>query len=232
MKRSSPLQRKTPLKPSGIPSREKVRRKKRCAVCEQPFQPERDFQAVCGAVACAIAHGRSSQTSQSRARKAIDQLDRQAIKVRKEKLRSRGDFVQDATTAVQAYRRVYELSIGSGCISCGKSQAEIEAIQGWKTGGAWDGGHFLGKGARPELRLVEQNIWLQCKGCNGGSSKYARKGESVRTGFRLGLIERIGLAAVEALEADHEPRKYTIEDLKAITAKYRAMTRELKRGAA
>ncbi|OPK08126.1 hypothetical protein BZ164_00055, partial [Pseudomonas veronii] len=43
---------------------------------------------------------------------------------------------------------------------------------------------------------------------------------------------RIGLDAVEALEADHMPRKETVEQLKAITAEYRAKTRELKRAAA
>jgi len=169
-----------------------------------------------------------TKAKQARERVALERVERREIRARKDKLRKYGDFVADAEKAVRDYRRTYELSIGSGCMSCGKTQAEVEAAQGWKTGGAWDGGHFLGKGARPELRLVESNIWLQCKGCNGGSNKYARKGESVRQGFRAGLIERIGIEAVEALEADHTPRKYTIEDLQAIKAKYRAKTRELK----
>lgn len=138
--------------------------------------------------------------------------------------------MKDAEKAVRDYRRTYELSIGSGCISCGESQESILAAQGWKTGGAFDAGHFLGKGARPELRLVPTNIWLQCKSCNAGSSKFARKGETVSQGFRTGLIARIGLEAVEALESDHAPRKETIEQLKAITAEYRAKTRELKKG--
>jgi hypothetical protein len=40
--------------------------------------------------------------------------------------------------------------------------------------------------------------------------------------YRIGLIERIGLPAVEALESDQEPRKYSIQDLKAIRDEYRA----------
>jgi hypothetical protein len=200
---------------------------KKCAVraCRAPFVPSRPFQTWCSPD-CAVVIARAKQDKQ---RKALAQVERREIRARKEKLKTHGDYVQEATSAVQAYRRVYELSIGSGCISCGKSQAEIEAAQGWKTGGAWDGGHFLSKGARPELRLEEKNIWLQCKGCNGGSAKYARKGESVRNGFRAGLIERIGLPAVEALEADHRPRKYTIDELKQITAHYRALLRDLKK---
>ena len=223
MKRT-PLQRKTPLKSGGA-------RRKRCPVCRVMFTPARAGQAVCGAIECAIAHGKSEK-GQASAKKALADVGRRDIKVRKEALKSRADHLKDAEKAVRDYRRTYELSIGSGCISCGESQESILNAQGWKTGGAFDAGHFLGKGARPELRLVPSNIWLQCKSCNAGSSKYARKGQTVSQAFREGLIGRIGLEAVEALEADHAPRKETIEQLKAITAEYRAKTRELKRAAA
>ncbi|SDY30415.1 recombination protein NinG [Pseudomonas sp. NFIX28] len=223
MKRT-PLQRKTPLK-SGGP------RRKRCPSCRVMFVPARTSQAVCGEIECAIAYGQSEK-GQARAKKALADVGRREIKDRKEKLKSRGDHVQDAEKAVRDCRRTFELWIGSGCISCGKTQEEVQAAQGWKTGGAWDAGHFLGKGARPELRLEPNNIWLQCKSCNAGSYKYARKGLTVSQGFREGLIARIGLEAVEALEADHEPRKYTVDELKAITTEYRAKTRELKRTAA
>lgn len=194
------------------------------------FAPSRSSQTVCGKIECAIAHGKSEKGKET-TRKALADIDRRDIKVRKEALKSRADHLKDAEKAVRDYRRTYELSIGSGCISCGESQESILAAQGWKTGGAFDAGHFLGKGARPELRLIPTNIWLQCKSCNAGSSKFARKGVTVSEGFRNGLIARIGLEAVEALEADHEPRKHTIEELKAITAEYRAKTRELKRAA-
>ena len=46
------------------------------------------------------------------------------------------------------------------------------------------------------------------------------------------LVRRIGITNVEWLEGPHEPQKYTVEELKALTAKYRALTRELKRAAA
>jgi len=221
MKRT-PLQRKTPLT-SG-------QRRKRCPECRVMFAPSRSSQAVCGEIECAIAHGKSDK-GQETARKALADIDRRDIKVRKEALKSRADHLKDAEKAVRDYRRTYELSIGSGCISCGDSQESILAAQGWKVGGAFDGGHFMGKGARPELRLEPTNIWLQCKACNSGSYMHARKGYTVSQGFRTGLISRIGLEAVEALEADHEPRKYTTDELKAITAEYRAKTRELRRAA-
>lgn len=196
--------------------------------CRASFVPQRLGQAVCSPK-CGLA---IKDVNEAKARKSLDQVGRSVIKERKEALKTRADHLKDAEKAVRDYRRTYELSIGSGCISCGESQESILAAQGWKTGGAFDAGHFLGKGARPELRLVPTNIWLQCKSCNAGSSKFARKGETVSQGFRAGLIARIGLEAVEALEADHAPRKETVEQLKSITAEYRAKTKELKRAAA
>ena len=208
----------------------KAPKPKKCKnpACGDSFVPQRLGQAVCG-YKCGLA---IKDLNQAKARKALDQIGRAEIQVRKEALKTRSDHLKDAEKAVRDYRRTYELSIGSGCISCGESQESILAAQGWKTGGAFDAGHFLGKGARPELRLMPNNIWLQCKSCNAGSSKYARKGQTVSQAFREGLIARIGLEAVEALEADHAPRKETIEQLKAITAEYRAKTRELKKGQA
>ncbi|HCE9349112.1 TPA: recombination protein NinG [Pseudomonas aeruginosa] len=210
-------------------------RKPKPRTCENPSckatftpHPMRLGQKACSP-ACAFVIGKQDAGLQKKARKSIADRNRREIKARKEKLKNHSDFVKDAEKAVRDYRRTYELSIGSGCISCGKSQAEVLAEQGWKTGGAFDAGHFLGKGARPEHRLEPSNIWLQCKACNAGSSKYARKGLTVSQGFREGLIERIGLEAVEALETDHHPRKYTNDELKAITAEYRAKLRELKK---
>ena len=200
-------------------------KKCRVATCRASFVPSRMGQAVCSPK-CALV---TVEVQKDKEKKSLALAGRREIKVRKEALKTRSDHMKDSEKAVRDYRRTYELSIGSGCMSCGLSQEEIRAAQGWKTGGAFDAGHFLGKGARPELRLVPNNIWLQCKSCNAGSSKYARKGQTVSQAFREGLIGRIGLEAVEALEADHTPRKETVEQLKAITAKYRAMTRELKK---
>jgi hypothetical protein len=46
--------------------------------------------------------------------------------------------------------------------------------------------------------------------------------------YRGGLIARIGLEAVEALEADNTVIKWTRERLEAIKAEYRAKLRALK----
>lgn len=47
--------------------------------------------------------------------------------------------------------------------------------------------------------------------------------------YRLGLIGRIGLEAVEALEADNAVHKWTREELIAIRDLYRSKLRALKK---
>ena len=44
-------------------------------------------------------------------------------------------------------------------------------------------------------------------------------------------MKKIGVEKVEWLEGYHEPKKYTIEQIKDIRAKYQLKLKELKRGA-
>ena len=46
--------------------------------------------------------------------------------------------------------------------------------------------------------------------------------------YRLGLIQRIGLERVEALEADNTSTKWTAELLREIKTTYKAKLKELK----
>lgn len=207
MKRT-PLQRKTPLT-SGP-------RRKRCPECRVMFTPSRSSQAVCGEVECAIAHGKSEK-GQEATRKALADIDRRDIKVRKEALKSRGDYMRDAQKSFNEFVRVRDQLAGHACISSGRPLD-------W-AGNAVDAGHYRSVGSAPHLRFDERN-------CNAQSKQDNRYLSGNAIDYRIGLIKRIGLVAVEELEADQSVRKYTIEDLKAITAEYRAKTRELRRAAA
>jgi len=108
---------------------------------------------------------------------------------------------------VHAY--IHARDRGLSCISCG-TRSTVQ----------WEAGHYLSKGARPELRFVAEQINLQCHRCNvqlsGNQAKY-----------RIGLVEKIGAEAVEALEGPHPAAKYTREDLAAIRKQFAAMTRQL-----
>ncbi len=195
-----------------------------CGHCKTKFKPARMGQKACSP-ACAIALAPSMRV---KADKVAKVKDRRETKVKLQSLKTRGEWLKEAKQAIQQARRLEELALGSGCMSCGRTQEQVMGTDSYKPGGAWDGGHFLSKGARPELALEPLNIWLQCKSCNAGSGKYARKGYTVNASFRVNLIDRIGLEAVETLEADHRQRHYSVDDIKALKAAYQQKTRELK----
>jgi hypothetical protein len=48
--------------------------------------------------------------------------------------------------------------------------------------------------------------------------------------YRLRLIDKIGQAKVDWLEGLHEPKRYTIEQIKAIRDDYRGRVREMRKG--
>jgi hypothetical protein len=156
-----------------------------------------------------------------RAEKAEDRKKRVAMK-------SRADWLAEAKKLLQRRRRLEELAKGKGCMSCGRSQSEVMGTDGWKPGGAWDGGHFMSKGARPELALEPLNIWLQCKSCNGGSGKYARKGYTVGVSFEANLRAEQGDALVDWLKGPHDLKHYSVDDLIAICASEKLKLKELQ----
>ncbi|WP_443691857.1 recombination protein NinG [Pseudomonas protegens] len=208
MKRT-PLQRKTPLTSGGT-------RRKRCPACRVMFTPVRASQAVCGEIECAIAHGQLEK-GQASARKALADVERREIKVRKERLKSRADHLREAQAAVNEYVRLRDAQLP--CISCDSMPNDQDLM----TGSRWDAGHYRSVGACPELRFEPLNIHRQCVKCNRNLS-----GNAVE--YRIRLVHRIGAETVAWLEGPHEPRKYIVEEIKTIKALYRAKTRELKKG--
>ncbi|MEE4668247.1 recombination protein NinG [Pseudomonas alliivorans] len=201
MKRT-PLQRKKPLT-SGS------KRRKRCPSCRVMFTPARAGQAVCGEIDCAIAHGQSEK-GRAIAGKALAEVGRREIKVRKEALKSRSDHIKDTQQAFNEWVRHRDAALP--CVSCGRHHE-----------GKYDAGHYRTVGSNPALRFEPLNCHKQCVPCNQHKS-----GNVIE--YRIELARRIGTTNVEWLEGPHEPQKYTVEELKALTAKYRALTRELKKG--
>lgn len=178
--------------------------------CGAKFIPQRLGQRVCSP-ACALA---IKDKHAKPARKAIADRERREIKARKEKLKSRSDHLREAQQAFNEFIRWRDRIAGHVCISSGLPLD-------W-SGNQTDAGHYRSTGAAPHLRFNENNCHAQRKLDNRYLSGNA-------VDYRVGLIARIGLAAVEELEADNSVRKYTVEDLKAIKAHYRAKVRELKK---
>lgn len=155
-------------------------------------------------------------------------VERAETRRRKEAAKTPSEVRAEAKVAIQGARRLEELAKGRGCMSCKRSQEEVQAGP-WRPGGYWDGGHFKSKGAFPELALEPLNIWLQCKSCNAGSGKYARKGYTVSKAFEENLIEAEGQDLVDWLNGPHEPKHYEMDELVAIRDHYRAKIKELKK---
>jgi len=181
--------------------------------CGASFAPQRLGQKVCSPK-CGLA---IKDVNEAKARKALADVGRSDIKVRKEALKSRGDHMREAQQAFNEYIRTRDQAAGHLCISSGKPLD-------W-SGNAVDAGHYRSVGSAPHLRFDERNCHAQSKQDNRFLSGNA-------VDYRIGLIARIGQEAVDALEADQSTRKYTVEEIKAIKAKYRALTKELKRAAA
>ena len=186
---------------------------KRCKVCRQPFEPRLPMQVVCG-IDCARS---LSISVRGKAEKQAATKQRKADRERKVKLKTRRDWEKEAQVAFNAYIRARDAD--KPCVCCGLP------LSAGAVGGGYDCGHYRSTGSAPHMRFIEDNAHGQRKQCN-------RWGAGRAVDYRLGLIARIGLARVEAIEADQTPRKYTADELKAIRDEYRAKARELKREAA
>ncbi len=183
--------------------------------CGKHFKPVMTTQKVCS-IACAKAIAKDPKL-QKIAAKAITKQKREDLKERREKLKSKGDHLREAQQAFNAYIRERDRLEGHCCISSGRPLD-------WN-GNAVDAGHYRSVGSAPHLRFNEMN-------CNAQSKHDNRYLSGNVAEYRLGLIARYGLEAVEALERDQSVRRYTIEDLQAIKALYRQKLKDLRRAAA
>ncbi|MBC2660095.1 recombination protein NinG [Pseudomonas sp. MSSRFD41] len=188
----------------------KIPKPKTCKnpACGASFVPQRFAQSVCSPK-CGLA---IKDVNQEKARKSLAEVGRKELRAAKERVKPRSQYMREAQAAFNAWVRERDAKLP--CISCGRHHQ-----------GKYDAGHYRTVGSNPALRFEPLNCHKQCVPCNQHKS-----GDIVN--YRINLVQRIGVEAVEWLEGPHEPKKYTIEDLKAITAEYRAKTRELKRAAA
>lgn len=185
-------------------------RPKKCrnTACRSEFVPARPLQTACS-VACAIALTQAAKARQSREQ---DRQERTARRVARERIKTKSDYLRETQAAFNEWIRERDRDLP--CISCGRHHQ-----------GQWHAGHYRTVGANPELRFNPLNVHKQCAPCNNHKS-----GDIVN--YRINLVERIGADQVEWLEGHHEPKRYTIEELKAMKASFRAMTRSLKGRAA
>ena len=174
----------------------------KCKVCGKAFiKTFSSTQKVCSPE-CAIKLARDN------AQKAQERAEKKKQRERKAKLKSRSEWLKEAQSVFNKFIRLRDKD--QPCISCGRYHQ-----------GQYHAGHYRSVGACPELRFCELNVHKQCAPCNDHKS-----GNIIE--YRINLVNKIGADKVAWLERqDHEPKKYTIEDCKAMIKYYKAKIKEL-----
>lgn len=134
--------------------------------------------------------------------------ERAELKERKLKARTKGEWLKLCQTLFNRYIR--ERDRNDPCISCQRYHE-----------GQYHAGHYRTVGGNPELRFEELNCHKQCSVCNNHQS-----GRLVD--YRINLIKKIGQENVEWLEGPHEPKHYTIDDIKALMAEYKQKLKDIQ----
>ena len=133
--------------------------------------------------------------------------ERKETREAKVRLKSKSEWLKEAQTVFNQYIRLRDKDLP--CISCQRFHT-----------GQYHAGHYLSTGAHPELRFDEVNVHKQCSACNNYLS-----GNIVE--YRINLINKIGIDAVTYLESKHQPKHYTIEDIKTLKAIYKEKVKTL-----
>ena len=171
---------------------------KLCRVCRVKYTPCRPLQSVCSAE-CAYKYSKTIRVK----------AERKETKELKVKLKTKAEWLKEAQAIFNQYIRLRDKD--APCISCHKT---------FDWNGQWHASHYRSVGASPELRFNELNVHKSCSVCNNYLSGNIMS-------YRIKLIEKIGISAVEHLESKHEANHYTIDDIKELKRIYREKVKEL-----
>lgn len=186
----------------------------RCAHCRGKLVQERPSQIV--HVECAegwaLALIAKRDREEAKRVKAQRKEDTAKTREKKEALRTIPELIKMAQAAFNAWVRARDEQ--QPCISCGKPPVDLSGMHAGR-----DAGHYRSTGSAKHLRFHEDNCHAQCVKCNQWKAGNA-------VDYRIGLIARIGLARVEALEADNTTHKWSREELIQIKETYRRKLKE------
>jgi len=166
------------------------------------------MQTVCGP-GCAVEYAREKR---EKAEAAKLRVDRKETRRKLDEMQGIPELLKKAQHAFNAYIRARDA--GRPCISCGRP------LSAGAVGGGYDCGHYRSVGSAGHLRFDEQNAHGQCKYCNQHLA-----GNHVM--YRIGLIERIGIDAVERIESDNRVSKWGRDELREFAEKYRARSKQV-----
>lgn len=167
----------------------------RCKHCRHKLS---DGERVLHEACVAPWYEANKEKLRAKARKvdwAEKRAERVEIKQKLEKLKSVSKLEAECRLIVQELARIRDRH--DGCISC---------HMGANYGGMWHGSHFMAAGNHSAVELNLLNVHKACAQCN-----LFKNGNLAD--YRPRLIEKIGLAKVEWLEAQNQTVKRTREYL-------------------
>lgn len=192
-------------------------RRKTCPHCRSKLEAGQRIHPQCIDGYAEAEAAKAKRKAEKQARMAA-KVERATTRARKQALKRIPDLIKEAQHAFNAVIR--ERDRDKPCICCGMPL--LAQNENASTGGAFDCGHYRSTGSASHLRFDERNAHGQRKVCN-------RYGAGRAVDYRVGLIARIGLEAVEALEADNRVHRWTREELIEIRAKYVQKLKDLKK---
>jgi hypothetical protein len=137
-----------------------------------------------------------------------DKITRAQTKTKKESLKTVSNYKNELQVIFNKWVRIRDRN--NPCESCQRHHT-----------GQYHAGHYRSRGSCPELRYEPDNCFKQCAPCNNHLS-----GNLIN--FRINLIKKLGIKRVEWIEGPHEPKKYTIEQLKELKTVYKAKIKQLE----
>ena len=175
---------------------------KKCSECGGEFKPFRTTQSVCS-TACAI----KDAATKAKKKEAKEWKVEKARRV--DKMKTRTQKVNDVRPVFQKWIRHRDKD--QPCISCPATSAD-----------EWHGGHYFKAELYTGIIFNELNCNKQCKRCN-------KFGQGMQAEYRIGLVKRIGEAAVLELESIKDALrvyKWSDDELSEIKKKYTAKLKE------
>lgn len=198
--------------------------RRKCKVCNEWFHP-----AYANIRWCCPEHGAiyaielrskekvKAEAKRIKAKKDEEKAGRIRRQAKRESFKTKSQWDKEAQSAFNRYIRIRDE--GKECVSCGNP---LFGKSNYLTGSAIDASHYRSRGAASHLKFNVFNVHSACTRCNRQLS-----GNAVE--YRIRLVDRIGLALVERLESDNEPRKFDIPYLQRIKSIFTRKARVLEK---
>ncbi len=189
---------------------------RKCKFCKNYVSA---FIKVPAGVFCNMEHAIAFVCDANKKRRARDienakkEFNRETRRL-KEKIKTRAQWYDDLQVLVNRY--VLLRDRGKPCCTCSKT-SDVK----------YDAGHFLSRGAHPELRFELTNIHKQCSvNCN-------QHGSGMRKEYEVFIVKTYGQEKLDWLLGPHRLLKNKFphtDDIKNEMERFRKLIKEIKRG--